>query len=93
MNLSLVNVYNDDAMLKRAFSWLSRIGAAPKFGSRPISWYQIHQCHAIDTLRSLGIHNPVCKDGVISERGQRGQFITVELLFSEADRKSRSRAA
>lgn len=90
MKLSLINVYQDDSMLRRVFSWLSRIGASPKFGSRPIAWYQIHQCHAIDTLRAMGIYNPVCKGGVICERGQHGQFITVETLFNEADRKSRA---
>lgn len=90
MKLSLINVYNDDAMLKRVFSWLSRIGASPKFGSRPISWYQIHQCHAIDTLRAMGIHNPVCKDGMIMERGMHGLFISVDQLYREADTKSRA---
>lgn len=76
-------------MLKRVFSWLTRIGVSPKFGSRPIGWYQIHQCHAIDELIRLGIRNPVCKNSVICERGQdTGHFVSQ--IYDVADRKSRN---
>lgn len=36
-----------EAYLRQAFSWLARIGACPKFGSRPIGWYQMHACAAL----------------------------------------------
>jgi hypothetical protein len=32
---------SSDEYLHQAFSWLARIGACPKFGSRPIGWYQM----------------------------------------------------
>ena len=43
--------FTNDATLRALFAWQTRIGVAPAFGSRPIGWYQIHQCHAYDVLR------------------------------------------
>jgi hypothetical protein len=37
--------------LARAFKWITRTGAGPAFGSRPIGWYQKHQIAAIDILQ------------------------------------------
>lgn len=45
-------IWTDDRLLRRAFSWLTRIGAAPKFGTRPIHYYQQDQCAAIDAIRN-----------------------------------------
>ena len=87
--LNLDNVFSDDHMLKRAFAWLARIGSGPTFGSRPIGWYQAHHCHALDILRAMNIYNPVCKGGVIMERGQRGLFITIDELYRQADTLAR----
>jgi len=48
--------------LRKAFSWLSRIGAGPKSGSRPIGWYQQHQVAAIDVIidraKKSGVSDP-----------------------------------
>lgn len=90
MKLNLNKCFGDDQMLRRVFSWLSRIGAAPKFGSRPIGWYQIHQCHCIDILKAMGITEPVMKQGKIFQRGKADTFITPNALFSDADKLSRS---
>lgn len=40
----------DDNDLKRVFCWLTKSGMGPAFGSRPIGWYQLHQCAAMDVL-------------------------------------------
>lgn len=48
--MTLKNLWNNEAARRDVFSWLTRIGAAPKFGSRPIGWYQQCQCEAIDKL-------------------------------------------
>ena len=45
-------IWKDDNRLRAVFSWLTRIGAAPAFGSRPIDWYQQHQCAAIAFLEN-----------------------------------------
>lgn len=41
-----------DAYLKRFFSWLTRIGAAPKFGTCNIAHYQACQCAALRALEN-----------------------------------------
>jgi hypothetical protein len=43
---------SDDRKLSRAFSWLTRIGAAPKFGTLPIQYYQQDQFKAIDAINA-----------------------------------------
>jgi hypothetical protein len=43
-------ILSDDSKLSKAFSWLTRIGAAPKFGSVPIHYYQQDQFKAIDAI-------------------------------------------
>jgi hypothetical protein len=35
---------------RKAFMWLTRIGAGPAFGSLPIGWYQQHQVAAIEVI-------------------------------------------
>ncbi len=42
--------WRDEDEVSRAFNWLTRAGVGVTFGGRPIGWYQIHQCHAIDVL-------------------------------------------
>lgn len=43
-------IWGDDNKLSRVFRWLTRIGAAPKFGSMPIHYYQQDQVKAIESL-------------------------------------------
>lgn len=49
---------DSDTKLGKVFSWLTRYGMGPRFGSRPIAYYQQEQCAAIDylqeCLRALG---------------------------------------
>lgn len=91
--LTLKDCFDTDASLKRVFSWLTRIGAAPAFGSRPISWYQIHQCHAIDTLKAIAGENPLrTRAGYVEFKiaGQWRRSLRIAELFDIADKKSRS---
>jgi 8-oxo-dGTP pyrophosphatase MutT (NUDIX family) len=43
----------NEAKLRRVFTWLTRLGMTPAFGSVPIGWYQQAQFEAIDRLRAL----------------------------------------
>ena len=45
--------WKDDNEIKRLFTWQTRVGLAPKFGSRPISWYQMHQTNVYDIIVEL----------------------------------------
>lgn len=44
-------IWKDDNKLRKAFSWLTRIGAAPKFGGMPIAYYQEEQIKALDKIK------------------------------------------
>lgn len=37
----------------KLFAWLTRNGMGVRFGSRPIGWYQQHQCAALDYIATL----------------------------------------
>lgn len=92
-NLTLENVYGDGAKLGRVFKWLSRIGAAPTFGSRPIAWYQAHQIAAIDYLIALAGTTPLrCKSGLLQNYylGEWKTLVSVRELFDIADSRSRN---
>lgn len=45
-------IWNNENKLRKAFSWLTRIGAAPKFGTLPIQYYQQDQVKAIDAIKA-----------------------------------------
>ena len=53
----------DDATLKRVWSWQTRVGIAPKFGSMPIGWYQCSQCktseHILNLAKEKGLFGEV----------------------------------
>lgn len=70
---------SSEAYLKRAFSWLTRIGAAPAFGSRPIGWYQVHQMNCLNWLeKSKAAGLPVrCKGGIIQAKPTIGHWFDV----------------
>ena len=91
----------DEAGLDRAFRWLTRTGAGRHFGSMPIGWYQIHQCHA------LAVIEEACKrHGLDPKRVRtRGGYFQAARLegkgwgelkhrdyqeFEEADKRSRT---
>ena len=57
---------SSDSYLKQAFSWLTRIGVAPKSGSVSISYYQQVQCAALLRLeKAIGNFQVRCKKGTI----------------------------
>ena len=91
--LSLANVWTDDHQLGRIFFWLSKIGAAPRFGSRPIAWYQSHQCAAIDYLKKAAGERPLrCRSGIVQtlREGQWQNVVTASELFTIADKNCRA---
>lgn len=64
--------WNSDKEIRKLYSYQARIGIAPKFGSRPIGWYQIHQDKAyeciMDWIRGMGFDKATVKtskNGVI----------------------------
>ena len=66
--------------LKRAFAWLTKSKIGPAFGSRPIGWYQAHQCKAIDALcnaaKTAGVYQPEYALTVSSTAfGNRGVYV------------------
>jgi hypothetical protein len=80
-------IWADDSKLRRVFSWLTRIGAAPKFGDLPIGYYQQDQCKAIEAIEAamkhrgfLPANTPVrCKNGLVQARSER-KWVTVAML-------------
>ncbi len=89
--MKLKDCFLDDNKLRQVFSWLTRIGAAPKFGSRPIGWYQQHQCAAIEYLekhRHCADKVLRCKAGMIQSQCLDGSWlgeISHEELYRKAD--------
>ena len=72
-----------DAYLKQAFSWLTRIGVAPKFGTVPLGYYQKRQCDALEFLeKAIGPFEVRCKKGMIQFKaiGQWGNIMTAKVL-------------
>lgn len=47
------DIWSDDALLKRAFTWLTKTKIGPKFGSLPIGYYQQDQVEALKRLKDL----------------------------------------
>ncbi len=55
--------WSDERKVRSAFTWITRTGAGVRFGSRPVGWYQTHQCRALDEVErrareSLGFPTP-----------------------------------
>ncbi len=85
--------WKDDNSIRQVFSYQTLIGIAPKFGSRPIAWYQAHQCHAHDIIvemaRKVGIEgefNIKCRNGIIYI-GKN--MISASNVYDRADNRSR----
>lgn len=72
--LTFGGIWSDDNKLRRVFSWLTRIGAAPKFGSVCIAYYQQDQCKAIADLETFakakGINLDACPIRFVNGRFQ-----------------------
>lgn len=77
----------DETELRNAFSYLTRIGVSPKFGTLPIGWYQQIQCSAITILERSGAD--ACRtrgDAVeVLKNGKWGRFASVRELASAAN--------
>lgn len=52
VNLGDSNLWSNESALKKAFTWLTRIGATPNWGSVNIHYYQQEQCKAIDAIHA-----------------------------------------
>lgn len=78
---------NTDQNLRVFFSWLTRIGAGPKFGSRPIGWYQLHMMKAYDILRATGADEVKFENGRILGmiEGEWTTLFTPSRLYELAD--------
>ena len=94
--IELSTAFQNDNNLKRVFSWQARVGLAPKFGTRPISWYQIHHCHVIDILMESGANGFKVQNGMVCgrytwnmTRPQWRAVKSVNAVFDEADKRSR----
>lgn len=81
---------SSDQYLRRAFSWLARIGAIPKFGSRPIGWYQMHAHAALEYLEKTP-GEMRCHNGIIQRRTPEGwrDIVTARQLYDIADSLTR----
>lgn len=91
--LSLKPGCADDAYLSRMFRWLARIGACPRFGSRPIGWYQAHAMAALNHLEKQGGFPVALRNGMICYRPSIGPWqpiITPRQLFADIDTSIRT---
>lgn len=48
------DIWKNDALLRKAFTWLTKCQLGPKFGSMPIHYYQQDQIKALDKLKAAG---------------------------------------
>jgi hypothetical protein len=97
MPITLQNCFDNDSKLRRVFTWLTKIGAAPAFGSRPIGWYQQHQCAAIEYLekvRGCASNQLRCRVGVVQSLAPDGKSWIAEIsarqLYAHADNYCRT---
>lgn len=94
MKINFSTLYSCDADLRRAFSWLARVGIGRRFGSLPIGWYQMHQCAALDILEGEvgdSEHEFRAHDGFVQHKrdGRWHDLLTIRDAFNRADREAR----
>jgi hypothetical protein len=65
------DVWSDDRLLHRAFTWLTRNVGGPKFGSMSIAYYQQEQCELLDQIKKLAASKKVDLKSV----RRKGSFI------------------
>ncbi len=96
--ITIKNIWQDDNKLRNMFSWLTRIGAGPKFGSMPIAWYQKHQCSCIDWLEQTRFNEFKCCKGAIYGRNRETEskhhhgwtvLIDAHILYKQTDKAIR----
>lgn len=89
--MTLNGIWTNDNNLRAVFSWLTRIGAAPKFGTLPIAYYQGDQCKAIDKLadclkrHGLTVAARLRVQGgcVYAQAAARGKWVRVAMLVCD----------
>lgn len=86
MNLAVD--FNNESQIRRLFSWQTRVGLAPKFGSRPIGWYQQHQMATFEILTKCGCSDVRVVKGNIVDKAL-GMVATVYSIDCLADRVAR----
>jgi hypothetical protein len=84
--------WTDDNHIKRGFSWQARTGVGPKFGSRPIGWYQTHHANAHDEIVKRAKAQGIDGDFSVKKKGNtihvNGKPIgTVQDIYRAADNK------
>lgn len=95
--MTLDDVFGEGSDVARArfFCWLTRNGMGPKFGSRPIGWYQQTQCAAFDIIekrakyrgaREVRVRNRCVQS--LSPNGIWEVIGTCEEIRAEAERVS-----
>lgn len=75
MNLS--NVVESESQLRSVFSWNTRIGIAPKFGTCSIHHYQLEQFEAIGAIERLARAKDI---SLLNIRFKRGSIDRVGFL-------------
>ena len=85
--------WSDEKDIRRVFSYQTRIGVAPAFGSISINWYQCHQSHANNILVEFADgHEIVCQCGVINRKTkveEEKASITINEVYYKADARVR----
>lgn len=74
---------SSEPSLRKVFSWQTRYGMAPKFGSRPIGWYQTHQCRVSDYLVRIAREAGLSDMARIKVSGYGGLAVIVGIEFGE----------
>ena len=96
--MNILNISLGSKELGKVFSYLTKIGISPKFGTRPISWYQLHQCNAIKYIKDIiislsGNGNIKVKKGClyiqISENHKWKQIGSINNIYDIVDNKTR----
>lgn len=78
----------DDTYYRGIFSWATRVGAAPKFGTRPIGWYQQHQMAVLDLIEYMPSVDAVrFRAGYVQvhRHGAWYAWLTPDEIFRRAD--------
>lgn len=98
--MNILKAFDNEKETRNFFTWQTRNGMAPAFGSRPIGWYQQHQCAAHDVLKELchalyvdASALRVKSGDVIGRQIGEGKWIRIastQEIFNKADSKIRA---
>jgi hypothetical protein len=81
--------WSNEKEIRRLFSWQARVGIAPKFGSRPIGWYQQNHCKVHEFLLGMaakvGSYEATCRQGTIYLG--KNHIGSVNYVFAQGDKR------